>query len=194
MIPAVGYRVWRFEPVSLWTGGQLESAFCQTSWPRREKLEAACKSEPMLPGFRPKPHRADPEMVSPVTGCSCGIYAYHDMASMLREVDKQRLLIGGAVLCWGRIMIHKEGIRAQFVRPLALSVPEAGPANGWTRVHLEELAIGYAIPLLEPEHLIAYASEFGGCYKPEGGFIGVHKPANSSPFLQALRRFLRQLI
>ena len=196
--PVVGYRFWRVDPADIWTGGQLESPFSETLWPPRDRLEAVCKSGLMLRTSRPKAHKLDAPKGSPVEGCSCGIYAYHEIKSMLREVNEQRLLLGGAVLCWGRIVIHPEGIRAQFARPLALCLPDQRHMHSWGRGHLEEVAHSYGVPLLEPEYLVAYASEFGACYKPD-----LTRPSPTAPvrgaldgrhFGQLLRDLFRKLL
>lgn len=76
-------------------------------------------------------------------------------------------MFGGAVLCWGRVVIHPEGMRAQHARPLALCRPESPSVQQRTAALLEEVTKEYAIPLLEMKDLIAYASEFGATYKPE---------------------------
>jgi hypothetical protein len=76
-------------------------------------------------------------------------------------------MFGGAVLCWGRIVIHPEGMRAQHARPLALCRPESPGVQLRTAALLAEVTREYAIPLLELRDLVAYASEFGASYKPE---------------------------
>jgi hypothetical protein len=76
-------------------------------------------------------------------------------------------MFGGAVLCWGRIVIHPEGLRAQHARPLALCRPESPTVQQRTAFLLREVTREYAIPLLELRDLVAYASEFGASYKPE---------------------------
>lgn len=75
-------------------------------------------------------------------------------------------LIGGAVLCWGRITIHAEGIRAEFARPLALCFPETVVMVPGPRV-LIKLMQAYRAPLLEESRLAVYADEFGGSLEPE---------------------------
>jgi hypothetical protein len=105
--------------------------------------------------------------MSPEPACSCGIYAYHDIAPMTRALREEPYMFGGAVLCWGRIVIHPEGMRAQHARPLALCRPENPGVQQRTAQLLREVTREYAIPLLELRDLVAYASEFGTSYKPE---------------------------
>lgn len=76
-------------------------------------------------------------------------------------------MFGGAVLCWGRIVIHPEGLRAQHARPLALCRPESPGVLQRTAPLLAQVTREYAIPLLELKDLVAYASEFGSTYKPD---------------------------
>ena len=112
-------------------------------------------------------HRAEEARVSPEPGCSCGIYAYHDIGPMTRALREEPYMFGGAVLCWGRIVIHPEGIRAQHARPLALCRPESPSVQHRTAALLEQVTREYAIPLLELKDLMTYASEFGASYRPE---------------------------
>jgi hypothetical protein len=167
MIPAVGYRFWRVDPDDAWTRGRLQSPVAETLWPPLERLDAECQTRPGLRLARAGLHRHDERQVSPEPGCSCGIYAYHEIAPMTRALREEPYMFGGAVLCWGRIVIHPEGMRAQHARPLALCRPESAGVKQRTAVLLQEVTREYAIPLLELRDLVAYASEFGASYKPE---------------------------
>ena len=167
MIPAVGYRFWRVDPDDAWMRGRLQSPVAETLWPPLERLDAECQTRPGLRLTRAGLHRHAEEQVSPEAGCSCGIYAYHDIAPMTRALREEPYMFGGAVLCWGRIVIHPEGMRAQHARPLALCRPESPGVKQRTAVLLQEVTKEYAIPLLELRDLVAYASEFGASYKPD---------------------------
>src|SRR5437870_5277691 len=125
MIPAVGYRFWRVDPDDAWTRGRLQSPVAETLWPPLDRLNAECQTRPGLRLARAGLHRHDEERTSPEPACSCGIYAYHDIAPMTRALREEPYMFGGAVLCWGRIVIHPEGLRAQHARPLALCRPES---------------------------------------------------------------------
>lgn len=183
MKQAVGYRFWRPED------GWLVSPFCPTVWPQQTQLEALCRDElaNALQERRSKAHQREPTTTPPVASCTCGIYAYHDAASMLGPLHPP--LIGGAVLCWGRITIHPEGIRAQFARPIALCLPEPWQNAEQAEPHLTRLAAGYGIPLLESSYLVSYAGEFGESYRP------ANAPAmGDTRFGRAVRKFLKRLI
>ena len=144
-------------------------AVAETLWPPLETLEAECQTRPGLRLARAGLHRHDERGVSPEPSCSCGIYAYHDIMPMTRALREEPYMFGGAVLCWGRIVIHPEGMRAQHARPLALCRPESPGVQLRTAALLAEVTREYAIPLLELRDLVAYASEFGSSYKPEPG-------------------------
>ena len=167
MIPAVGYRFWRVDPDDAWTRGRLQSPVAETLWPPLESLSAECQTRPGLRLARAGLHRTEEDRISPEPGCSCGIYAYHDIVPMTRALREEPFMFGGAVLCWGRVVIHPEGFRAQHVRPLALCRPESPIVQQRTSVLLDEVTKEYAIPLLDLKDLVAYASEFGASYKPE---------------------------
>jgi hypothetical protein len=182
---AVGYRLWR--PDDKW----LVSPFRPTVWPYSTWLQAVCLESPtdFPQGPLPKAHRQEPWAAPPVARCGCGIYAYHDAANMLGALDEHA--IGGAVLCWGRITIHPEGIRAQYARPIALCRPEAWRNARLSQPILQRIADGYGIPLLESRHLVSYAGEFGDSYRPGAG----DAPATAGDRLsQAMRKLLRRLI
>jgi hypothetical protein len=172
MIPAVGYRLWRVDRADGWTGTHLQSLVAETLWPPRERLVAACSA--WLAHRRGRPvGRSAPPHVSPAPECSCGAHAFHDLRQMLRQADElespdaDRFVFGGAVLCWGRVVIHPEGIRAQYARPLALCRPRDREVSLVVQRNLREVADTYAVPLIEADHLVAYAHEFGTSYRPE---------------------------
>lgn len=192
MIPAVGYRLWRVDPADSWTHSQLQSVVSETLWPPRDKLQALCEGR--LAARRSSHHRKrnpTTAAVSPDQECSCGIYAYHQIRPMLRQAREQyfwrggAVLVGGAVLCWGRVVIHPEGIRAQFARPIALCKE---PVTDWAEAELIEVARVYGVPLMDLEHLVAYAREFGTSYQPE-----VSKRSPMRQTLGALRGFRQWL-
>ena len=85
MIPAVGYRFWRVDPDDAWTRGRLQSPVAETLWPPLERLDAECQTRPGLRLARAGLHRHNEEGMSPEPACSCGIYAYHDIAPMTRS-------------------------------------------------------------------------------------------------------------
>lgn len=191
MIPAVGYRFWRVDPDDAWTRGRLQSPVAETLWPPLETLDAECQTRPGLRLARAGLHRTDEFRVSPEPGCSCGIYAYHDIGPMTRALREEPYMFGGAVLCWGRIVIHPEGIRAQHARPLALCRPESPGVQLRTAALLEQVTKEYAIPLLELKDLVTYASEFGTTYKPEitePQRSGMDKVRNALSWRQIMRR------
>jgi hypothetical protein len=190
LTPAIGFRTWRIETQAE-ADGWLVSPFYATCWPRSERLEAACRTKPASPmqhrlWRRPQPA---PECSAPAIGCGCGIYAYHDVQTMLGAIDQH--MVGGAILCWGRLLIHPEGIRAEFARPLALSLPAHVETRGWSRPVVMQVAEAYGVPALAPPYLAMYASEFGDFYWPLA-----MNPQDAVDRAQpsALRRLLTRLI
>jgi hypothetical protein len=192
MNPAVGYRFWRIDPDDAWTRGRLQSPVAETLWPPLTTLDAECQSRPGLRLARSGMHRPDQEWVSPEPTCSCGIYAYHEVGPVLRALREEPFMFGGAVLCWGRIVIHPEGMRVQHARPLALCRPESPVVKQRTAGLLSEVAEAYAIPLLEMDDLVPYASEFGATYKPEPGQLPPSRVARVKGLL-SWRRIVRRL-
>ncbi len=173
MIPAVGYRLWRVDPADGWLAGRLQSLVAETLWPTRERLQSVCEGHLAPARSLWRLHELDrgTPRGAPLPECTCGIYAYHEIRPMLREISitvrDEPLRLGGAVLCWGRIVIHPEGIRAEYARPLALCLPPALPVTAWAEARVHEVARAYAVPVLAPEPMIRYAQEFGASYKPD---------------------------
>jgi hypothetical protein len=163
LTPAIGFRIWRID--ELLTGPRLVSPFRHVLWPPGTQLEAECWTDTAdsEKGQLPKAHRREPDLRPPLEACTCGIYAYHSIEEITKSPMPRH--IGGAVLCWGRITIHREGIRSQFARPLALGSAEL-PLESSTEADLLQLAASYGIPLLDVSHLALYAREFGECYDP----------------------------
>src|SRR5438045_1621131 len=125
-------------------------------------------------GWTSKPVRII-EIPAPALDCSCGAHAYHELEAMILQVQRlghfrplgdRRILVGGAVLSWGRLVIHPEGFRAQYARPLALClVDPAAPVSAVEQV--DQVAAAYAVPAVDVRYLVAHAREFGTSYKPE---------------------------
>jgi hypothetical protein len=139
--PAVGFRVWRIE--EMLTGPRLASPYRHSVWVPHVALQAECREEGG-DGRLPRAHRQERSM-APLAECSCGIYAYHEPDRMLNGIAEG--LVGGAILCWGQVVIHTEGLRTQFARPLALAGSESILAASHDR-NLTRLAAAYGIPLL----------------------------------------------
>lgn len=97
----IGYRQWRL------TGGELRSVFADDVWPA-PMLDARCKHEP--------------EHGAPVTECTCGVYAWY-RPSPRSALTGPSALVTGAVVMWGQVELHADGMRAQHCRIVALAVP-----------------------------------------------------------------------
>jgi hypothetical protein len=173
--PAVGYRVWFADVSDTWNRYRLQSLLAETLWPFHEQLEAVCDRRLAGRAHWRLRQLGVPRHRAPAADCSCGAHAYHDLRAMVLQVQRlghfrrfsdRRLLVGGAILSWGRLVIHPEGFRAQYARPLALALvdPTAGPD---AEEHLQAIARAYAVPALDLKYLGPHASEFGVSYKPE---------------------------
>ncbi len=58
---------------------------------------------------------------APDPDCVCGIYA---LFTPQRSRGRERLaVVRGAVVLWGRIEVHRRGMRAEFARIVALALP-----------------------------------------------------------------------
>ena len=196
MTPAIGYRLWYADLYDGLTRFRLQSLLAETLWPFRERLEASCERRLAARAHWRLRQLGVPRHPAPASDCSCGAHAYHDLESMMLQVQRlghfrplgdRRILVGGAVLSWGKLVIHPEGFRAQFARPLALCLvdPTAPPS---ARDQVGRVAAAYAVPALDVRYLVAHASEFGTSYKPEPSPSGLRQQLKRLSALVARRK------
>ena len=147
--PVVGFRKWRLRE------GELSSPYVHVPWSDPVAHAGCHRSE--LTGFvfgqdwLEEPHR------SPDPRCKCGIYAYHEP----RTRSKMTYLrsVWGIVTLWGRIEVHRDGMRAEHARIVALAV-----AAEWTarqRRALGPVAERLGAALVEHHELEAAARDYG---------------------------------
>lgn len=113
--PVVGYREWRIQ------GTRLVSPFASSVTWGREALKARCMPNLFPVGRGTETHSAP----APASECVCGIYAFFE--PMWRwEAGASGRLVAGAVILWGRIEVHRDGMRAEYARPVVLALPRFG--------------------------------------------------------------------
>jgi hypothetical protein len=126
--PIVGYREWTL------IGDEIVSPLARTPWhagPMRAECLPGCRRACGL--WRTASAHAGP---APDPGCVCGIYA---LFSPQRRWGRERLaLVRGAVVLWGRIELHRRGMRAEFARIVALALPSSH-SHADAVVHVAEL-------------------------------------------------------
>ncbi len=156
--PIVGFRRWGARHGALYSGIFVAGRFMPNPalrmvaprvrpvpWPPAEDLVAKC--------FALGGHDA------PQRDCSCGFAAYY--ALPLEPGMPAPEAVWGVIAAWGHVVECEHGFRAQFARPLAL-LKRRYPDDLYERGRrLENVADGYAIPLLERDELIAYAGWHG---------------------------------
>ena len=174
MTPAIGYRLWYADVYDGLTRFRLQSLLAETLWPFRDRLEASCERRLAARAHWRLRQLGVPRHPAPAIDCSCGAHAYHDLEAMMLQVQRlghfrplgdRRILVGGAVLSWGRLVIHPEGFRAQYARPLGICLVD--PTAPAAVEQVQRVAQAYAVPALEVRYLVAHAREFGTSYKPE---------------------------
>lgn len=101
--PVVGFRQWRLRD------DRLLSLAVDELW-GESTLVARCRAG----GHR----RESP----PVTGCSCGVYAWYEPCPRMASAATSDY-VAGAVVLWGAIELHVTGMRAQYCRIVALALP-----------------------------------------------------------------------
>lgn len=137
-LPLIGYREW------VMIGDELLSPLARTHWgaePVRAECVPACRTARGL--WRvPSEH----EGPAPDPGCVCGLYAVFEPP---RIRGRERLTVArGAVALWGRIELHRRGMRAEFAQIVLLSLPPSRPSAAAVGKVAEHLGVE-AVPAKE---------------------------------------------
>jgi hypothetical protein len=135
--PVVGFRQWRL------IGGALCSPYRRIPWWTAE-LHATCAAA-----------EHDSEEV-PAAECSCGVYALYDPNPRTASVATD--WIAGAVVLWGTLQLHGEGMRATHARIVALAQPLS---RGRKRQGLSRAADALEVPLVAHRQLERVAARQG---------------------------------
>ena len=113
--PIIGYREW------VVVGDEILSPLARTPWgagPMQAECLPSCREAQGL-WRTAAPHSEPP----PAPGCVCGIYA---LFAPGRSRGRERLaIVRGAVVLWGRIELHRRGMRAEFARIVTLALPSS---------------------------------------------------------------------
>ena len=98
---------------------------------------------------------------APDPGCVCGIYA---MFEPDRYRGRERMTVArGAVVLWGRIELHHRGMRAEFARVVALTLPRDRHAAAMIR----RVAAGLDVEAVDRRELRAAALAYGRPIAPD---------------------------
>ena len=113
--PIIGYREW------VLVGDEILSPLARTPWaagPMQAECLPSCREAQGL--WRKAEAHSEPP---PAAGCVCGIYA---LFTPSRSRGRERIaLVRGAVVLWGRIELHRRGMRAEFARIVTLALPSS---------------------------------------------------------------------
>jgi hypothetical protein len=101
--PVVGFRQWRVD------GEGLRSLHIEERW-TTATLESRCA------------RHDHPGECAPMPRCCCGIHAWYRRVPRLASAGTWDLVCGAVVL-WGRIELHRTGMRGQFATIVALALP-----------------------------------------------------------------------
>lgn len=172
--PLIGWRCWELSDYS------LRSLTRGIDWPHKRPAESHCL---LVEQNAAVPHN------SPHWDCSCGLYAfalgevpepepiarpaptiYTSMpySSFGTPTDQdQRIEVRGLVRAWGNIVLHDDGFRAEYMKPLLLIVPEE-PAGDWDwalriRSYLDQvryIARLYDVPAMTQQAATQFVKEF----------------------------------
>lgn len=146
----VGFRAWRTTEF-----GELRSQVSDAWWTRGDQ-RAVCR-------IRDFDSNRTACVDAPVHECSCGLYARYSITATSPTMLSREYAVG-IIQAWGRMELHPNGLRAQYMRIGALlSLDHRFLQPG----HYERLrcsAKRYGVPLLTIDHLEdadSMASEYG---------------------------------
>jgi hypothetical protein len=114
-----GVRTWRLAP-TLWAqlGGWCWSMTLSDCWRKGAEFEW-------------KEAQCDFGHTAPGSGCTCGIYAFHEPSQLLVKPGRQALAtmqpletVSGVIICDGEILPGALGFRAQYAKIAAIFDPE----------------------------------------------------------------------
>lgn len=94
--------------------------------------------------------------------CHCGFYALHNLrdAEGYGGIDSDRA-VQGIVTGWGRIAVHCDGFRAQYIEIMAIIMPPRIAKNTERALFYKSVADRYNVPLMAYDRAESYALEFG---------------------------------
>jgi hypothetical protein len=150
--PVIGYREW------VLLDSEIVSPLAHVAWdagPMRAECVAGCRAASGL--WR---HAAAHTGPAPDPSCVCGIYA---LFAPQRPRARDRLaVVRGGVALWGRIELHRRGMRAEFAQIVTLALPT-------TRTQAEkvaEVARLLDVEIVSARHLGAAALAHGDPLEP----------------------------
>ncbi|HEY9289227.1 MAG TPA: hypothetical protein VIT43_14530 [Candidatus Dormibacteraeota bacterium] len=163
MEPAIGYRAWRMSE------SRLLSLVTPLVWEPQQVQKARCLSDTIVAPYLRDPWRSLlPQHPSPSSSCSCGFYAAYRLADVMKSRFGRNARCLGAIAAWGRVVLHREGFRAESVQLLGLLLPAKDASSGDIANTVPTVGRAYGVPVfLKAEDLEAYATEFGTNYSPE---------------------------
>jgi hypothetical protein len=158
--PVLGYRAWLVRPSC--DGYQLRSILVPMRWAAEPGAWTCARCRPGAAGG-PVPQDST---AMPHPDCPCGLYAYHSLAAggyderMVREDGGDLGIVWGAVAGAGRVLVYRDGWRAQFARPVAI-VDGSG-----SRRDVLGVAGQLGIPVVSSSGVARVAAEFGRPWEP----------------------------
>lgn len=117
------------------SNGKLLGKFSKIEWFPGQN-SAMCSPESFIyPQYTfPEEHDA------PSLHCKCGLHVYYDETTA--DLSRSHGYVVGIVSCWGTLIPHDDGFRAQYARVLALS-------DHFRRSSTVEVARRFDIPLVQ---------------------------------------------
>lgn len=140
--PVLGFRLWSIDP-----DGNLRSLHHpEQTWPS-DTLTARCRAG--------RPHQA------PEHDCSCGVHAWYTPCPQTASLGCPGV-VAGAIVLWGRVELHAQGMRGQHCRIVALALP---PFRSRKREHVIVAAARLNVPAV-PNRTLARVSALHGAPIP----------------------------
>lgn len=91
--------------------------------------------------------------------CHCGFYALHHLQDAEGYGGYNGNAVQGIVTGWGRVAIHTDGFRAEWIELMAIIMPPDTPKS--ERRKYWDVAKAYNVPLMDYDQAEGFAEEFG---------------------------------
>ena len=151
-----GYRLRSANPAGgHWTPGVNRAQCRRSSYDRLIPMPAMWATT----GVDGDPDVSDARHRAPEPKCRCGLYAWHEPDQLAGFVGQRGELVYGAIVAWGRIEVHSDGLRAEYAEPVVLAYRDSQSYAHVRRV--QAIGAELDLPVVELSELAQAAEGFG---------------------------------
>ena len=157
--PIVGYRQWRLARNAAGEAELSSGGIGDAAWiPGTNRAECKLTQLAAAGTYSPPPsvaEGAERPHEAPGAECSCGMYGTHAL-----DEPEDPTLPTGAIVAWGRIEVHRTGLRAEYARVAVLGMPKTIRSDA-QRELVAEAAERYGVPCVSGDRVEELARGLG---------------------------------